>query len=204
MNRLLQRANKSISLGGAAGLIFSVTLVGQLLGFLRNRLIAANFTSVDPGASDAFFAAFQIPDFFYYTISAGALGVAFIPFLSDRLEKGDKKGVWEMASSLLNVLAIAMSFVGIVIFFFAEPLIRTLAPDLPETNINQAILIMRIISLNPLLFTLSGILTSMQQTFGRFFFYASAPLFYNLSIIASVYLCRYSGFSASGLNIAYK
>jgi putative peptidoglycan lipid II flippase len=190
MNRLLNRANKRISLGGAAGLLFSVTLAGQLLGFLRNRLIAANFTIVDPGASDAFFAAFQIPDFFYYTISAGALGVAFIPFLSDRLQKGDKNGAWELASSLLNTLAIVMSGVSLVILFFAEPLMRLLAPDLPEENIKQAILIMRIIALNPLLFTLSGILTSMQQTFGRFFFYAAAPLFYNLSIIVSVFLFR--------------
>lgn len=171
-------------------MLFGVTLAGQLLGFLRNRLISTNFTVIDPGASDAFFAAFQIPDFFFYTISAGALGVAFIPFLSDRLEKGDRKGVWELSSSLLNVLAIAMSAVGLIIFFFAEPLIRTLAPNLPEENIQQAITIMKLIAFNPLLFTMSGILTSVQQTFGRFFFYAAAPLFYNLAIIASVFLFK--------------
>lgn len=190
MNRILRRANKRISLGGAAGLLMGVAMIGQLLGFLRNRLISANFTRIDPGSSDAFFAAFQIPDFFYYTISAGALGVAFIPFLTDRLEKGDRKGAFELASSLLNVLMIAMSVVGIIIFIFADTLIHILAPDLPPRNIEQAIIIMRLISLNPLLFTLSGILTSLQQTFGRFFFYAAAPLFYNVSIIASVFLFR--------------
>lgn len=190
MNRFLTRANKRISLGGAAALIISVTLAGQLLGFLRNRLIAANFTLNDPGSSDAFFAAFQIPDFFYYTISAGALGVAFIPFLSDRLQLGDKKGVWELTSSLLNVLSIAMSFVCIIIFLFAEPLIHTLAPNLPADHLHEAVIIMRLIALNPLLFTLSGILTSVQQTFGRFFFYAISPLFYNLAIIVSIYLFR--------------
>ncbi len=51
---------------------------------------------------------------------------------------------------------------------------------------------MQIIALNPLLFTLSGIITSVQQTFGRFFFYAIAPLFYNLAIIISVYLFKYN------------
>lgn len=190
MKRFLNRANKRISLGGAAALLISVTLAGQLLGFLRNRLIAANFTVTEPGASDAFFAAFQIPDFFYYTISAGALGVAFIPYLSDRLQKGDRKGVWDLTSSLLNVLSIVMSVVCIVIFVFAEPLIHTLTPNLPAENLHQAVVIMRLIALNPLLFTLSGILTSVQQTFGRFFFYAVSPLFYNLSIIISIYLFR--------------
>jgi len=190
MNKLLKRVNKRTSLGGAAALLFGVTLLGQMLGFLRNRLIAANFTEVAPGSSDAFFAAFQIPDFFFYTISAGALGVAFIPFLTDRLEANDRRGAWELSSSLLNLLAGVMLVVSVLIFVFAKPLIHTLAPNLPEENLRQAVQIMQLISLNPLLFTLSGIITSIQQTFGRFFFYATAPLLYNLSIIFSIYVFK--------------
>ncbi|MDZ7744613.1 MAG: lipid II flippase MurJ [Candidatus Saccharibacteria bacterium] len=190
VNRLFSSTPKRASLGGAAALLIGVALMGQALGFLRNRLISTNFTVVDPGSSDAFFAAFQIPDFFFYTISAGALGVAFIPFLSDRLANGDKKGVWQLASSLLNVLLLVMGAVSIIILLFAEPLMGALAPDLPQENFNQAVTIMRIIAFNPLLFALSGILTSVQQTFGRFFFYAMAPLFYNVSIIISVYVFR--------------
>lgn len=200
MNRLLRRANKRISLGSAATLLIFVALMGQALGFLRNRLISTNFTVTDPGASDAFFAAFQIPDFFYYTISAGALGVAFIPFLSDRLEAGDKRGLWELASSLLNVLMVAMAFVSIVIFLFAGPLIHTLAPNLPAENQAQAVTIMRLIALNPLFFTISGIITGIQQTFGRFFFYAVAPISYNLAIIVSVYLF-YDSLGIVGLGV---
>ncbi len=192
MNRFLNRANKRISLGGAATLLIVVALMGQTLGFLRNRLISANFTVLDPGSSDAFFVAFQIPDFFYYTIAAGALGVAVIPFLADRLQAGDRKGVWELTSSLLNVLAVVMFVIGVGTFVFAEPLIHLLAPNLPANHLAQAVTIMRIIAFNPLLFTLSGIIMSVQQTFGRFFFYAVAPLFYNLAIISSIYLFQHN------------
>lgn len=185
---IFSRANKRVSFGGAATLLVAVALAGQLLGFLRNRLISANFTVVDPGASDAFFAAFQIPDFFFYTIAAGALGVAFIPILSDRLQLGDRKSVWELSSSLLNLLLIIMGAVGLIILLFARPLMGVLAPNLPPENFEQAVTIMRLISLNPLLFTVSGILTSMQQIFGRFFFYAAAPLAYNFAIITSIYV----------------
>jgi putative peptidoglycan lipid II flippase len=192
MKRLLAHTNKRISLGSAATLLVVVTLLGQGLGFLRNRFISTNFTVHDPGASDAFFAAFQIPDFFFYTIAAGALGVAFMPILSDKLQQGDKKSVWQIANSLLNSLAIAMAIVGVLIFIFAEQLIGLLAPELrnhPE-HFHQAVTIMRLIAFNPLLFTLSGIITSIQQTFGRFFFYAVAPLFYNMAIIASVFVFK--------------
>lgn len=190
MNRFINRANQRISLGGAATLLVVVALFGQLLGFLRNRLISANFSVIDVGASDAFFVAFQIPDFFFYTISAGALGVAFIPILSDRLEAGDKKGVWDLASSLLNILLIAMGMVSVITFIFAKQFIHLLTPDLPADHLQEAVTIMRLVSINPLLFSLSGVLTSLQQTFGRFFFFAVAPLFYNLAIILSIYLFR--------------
>ncbi len=193
MNRLLSRANKRISFGNAATLLIVVTLLGQLLGFFRNRLVSTNFTVVNPGSTDAFFAAFQIPDFFFLTIAAGALGVAFMPVLADHLERGDKEGVWELTSGLLNLLTMVMFVVAIVIFIFAGPLLHhVVAPKLTPEQLHDATMIMRIIALNPLLFTLSGILTSVQQTFGRFFFFAIAPLFYNLSIIASVYFFKHS------------
>ncbi|MEO8862788.1 MAG: lipid II flippase MurJ [Candidatus Saccharimonadales bacterium] len=191
MNRILNKVNKKVSLGGAATLLIGVALVGQLLGFFRNRLVSTNFTIVDPGSSDAFFAAFQIPDFFFYTIAAGALGVAFMPFLADLLERGDRKGMWKLVSSLMNILLIIMAFVAVIIFVFAEPLIHhVVAPKLAGNHLRDAVQIMRLLSLTPLLFTISGILTSVQQTFGRFFFFAIAPLTYNLSVIASIYLLK--------------
>jgi len=173
-------------------LLIIVALLGQTLGFFRNRLVSTNFTQIDPGSTDAFFAAFQIPDFFFLTIAAGALGVAVVPVLSDRLYKKDEAGMWEITSSLLNLLGLIMVAVAVVVFVFARPLLEHIvAPNLTPTQLNQAVTIMRLISLNPLLFTLSGILTSVQQTYGRFFFFAIAPLFYNLSIIMSVYVFKY-------------
>lgn len=191
MKRLLRRASKSISVSGAATLLIATSMVGQLLGFLRVKLINANFPATGTGSTDAFFAAFKIPDFFFLTLAAGALGVAFIPFLSDKLEKGDRRGAWQLSSSLLNLLMLIMGVVGLLMFIFAPQLIGNIvAPNLDPDQLHNAVLIMRFISLNPLLFTISGILMSMQQTIGRFFFYAIAPLFYNLSIIVSIFVFK--------------
>src|SRR5688500_3510998 len=104
MNRLLTRANQRVSLGGAATLLIVVALLSQALGFLRTRLMATNFTNRDPGLTDAFYVGFVIPDFFYYTIAAGALGVAFIPIIAEKLAVHDKKAVSEITSSLINVI----------------------------------------------------------------------------------------------------
>ncbi len=180
-----------MSVSGAATLLIGISLIGQVLGFLRVKLINANFPATGDGSTDAFFAAFKIPDFFFVTIAAGALGVAFIPFLADRLEKGDKAGAWRLTSSLINLMWILTFLIGLAIFIFAEPLMsHIVAPGMSPTQMDNAVLIMRLIALNPLFFTIAGILMSVQQTVGRFFFYAIAPLFYNLAIIGSIFVFR--------------
>lgn len=191
MNRFFQRANKRISLGNAAALLIITAFAAQFLGFLRVKLVNANFPAIGPESTDAYFAAFKIPDLFFFTLAAGALGVAFIPFLSERIQKNDRKGVWELSNSVLNLMLIAMSAVGVIIFVFAEQLIHYIvAPNMSPEQLHNATTIMRLVAFNPLLFTISGVFTSVQQTFGRFFFYAMAPIIYNATIIVSIYLFK--------------
>jgi putative peptidoglycan lipid II flippase len=191
MNKLLQRANKKIGVTNAAALLIVVSLVGQVLGFLRYKMVNANFSAYGAQSTDAYFAAFKIPDFFFFTFAAGALGVAFIPVLAERLEKGDRKGAWALTGSLLNLLALIMLVLGIIMFVFARPLIENVVGSgLTPEQVDNAVSIMRLISFNPFLFAVSGVLTNAQQAFGRFFFFAMGPIVYNSAIIASVLLFR--------------
>lgn len=197
--RIFTRANRRISLTNAATLLIVASALGQLLGFLRTKLVNANFSALGPDSTDAYFAAFKIPDLFFFTLAAGALGVAFMPFLADHLNRGDKKGVFQLTNSLLNLLAVVMLVVGVVIFVFADPLLRYIvAPNLSPEQMHNATSIMRLIAFNPLLFTLAGIFTSVQQTFGRFFFYAIAPLVYSGSILFSAMIFSEVGSNNGG------
>ena len=192
-NQKKAKRSRKVPLSSVASLLIATSFLGQALGFLRTKMVSANFPSSGPQSTDAYFAAFNIPDFFFFTLAAGALGVAFMPVLSDRLQKGDRKGMWDLSASLMNLLAIVMGAVALVILLFAEPLIHYIvAPHLTPAQTHNAVIIMRLLALNPLLFTISGVLTATQQTLGRFFFYAVAPLFYNLSIIASIVLFRHN------------
>lgn len=191
MNKWLNRANRRVSLISAAALLVGASLFGQLLGFMRTQIVNGNFNAPGHITTDAYFAAFKIPDFFFYTIAAGALGVAFMPFLADKLQQGDRQSVWKLTSGLLNFLGILMFAVGLALLIFTEPLLRlVVGHNLTPSQTHDAVTIMRLVAFNPLLFTISGVLTSLQQTFGRFFFYAIAPIIYNGCIIASVYIFK--------------
>lgn len=192
---------KRVSLGNVAALLIATALVGQVLGFLRVTLINANFSLPGPNNAGVYFAAFNIPDLFFYTIAAGALGVTVMPFLSDRLHKGDRRGMWQLATSILNLLGLITLVVGIFLFIFAEPLIHYFFKGLTPEQLDKATLTMRFLALNPFLFTVSGILASAQQTLGRFFFFAIAPLSYNMSIIISIYLFKDTSLGVAGLGL---
>lgn len=188
-----KKRNKRLTIANVATLLMATTVVGQLLGLLRTKLVNSNFPATGPNSTDAYFAAFNIPDFFFFTIAAGALGVAFMPVLSDHLHRGDRKGAQELTASLLNLMALVMLVIGVIILLFAEPLIKHIvAPGMEKETLDKTVTIMRLLAFNPLLFTISGILSSYQQTIGRFFFYAMGPLFYNLSIIASIFIFRHN------------
>lgn len=185
MNRFLSKANKRISLGSAAVLLSGTAFISTFLGILRTKLINANFNNFE---SDAYFAAFKLPDFVFFTLASGALGVAFLPVLSERLVR-NRQSAWDVASYLLNFLAIISLFASILLIIFAEPLLKyVVAPGFTPEQLQLSVSIMRIISVNIFIFAISTVLTTTQQAVGRFFFMAIAPLFYNGAIIASIFI----------------
>src|SRR5882757_8820563 len=126
-----------LSIGNTAALLVGTAFAGQLLGFLRTKLVNSNFPATGAHSTDAYFAAFNIPDFFFFTLAAGALGVAFMPVLSDRLHKGDRKGMWDLSASLMNFLTIIMAIVAVIMLVFARPLIEhVVAPGLGPEQTN--------------------------------------------------------------------
>ena len=190
MAKILGRHTTRISLPGAASLLVITMLFAQALGFLRTKLVNANFPLTGPESTDVYFASFKIPDFFFYVLAAGVLSVVLIPILSERMAKSDRRGVWVLSNSLMNMMALITIAIGIFILIFAEQLMHVVAPNLSPEQLSNATAILRLISFNPLFFTLSGILTSTQQVFGRFFFFAISPLVYNITIIVSIFLFK--------------
>lgn len=180
-------ANMRLSVKSAAVVLASSTLVSALLGLFRDRLLNSYYLGTYPTGIDAYTAAFTIPDFMFFILTSGALAVSFIPVFNQRLATGNKKSAWEMSSSLLNLLAILTLITSVLIMIFAEPLIRyVVSPGLDESGMVLAINMTRVIAINPFLFSIATVLTSMQQAVGRFVFYAFAPAIYNVGIIIGI------------------
>lgn len=184
---VVQLANAKLSVKAAAIVLASSTLISALLGLFRDRLLNSYYLGTYPTGIDAYTAAFTIPDFMFFILTSGALAVSFIPVFNQRLTTGNKKSAWELSSSLLNLLALLTLITSVLIMIFADPLIRYIvSPGLDESGMILAINMTRVIAINPFLFSIATVLTSIQQAVGRFVFYAFAPAIYNIGIIIGI------------------
>ncbi len=194
-------ANAKMSVKSAAIVLASSTLISALLGLFRDRLLNSYYLGTYPTGIDAYTAAFTIPDFMFFILTSGALAVSFIPVFNERLVRGNKKSAWEMSSSLVNLLALLTLITSILIMIFADPLIRyVVSPGLDESGMILAINMTRVIAVNPFLFSIATVLTSMQQAVGRFVFYSFAPAIYNIGIIIGI-TCFTDGIDIFGIHL---
>ncbi len=186
VKRFIARANGRWNIFTAATLLASSTLAASLIGLYRDRLLLGYYYDTYPQALDAYRVAFTIPDFMFFILVSGALSVTFIPVFTQRMSKGNSQSAWELSSSLLNMFAVVTFVASLAIIIFAEPLVRIIASGLDESTQGLAVSMMRVIAINPFLFSISSVLASIQQAMGRYFFFALAPLTYNLGIIFGI------------------
>lgn len=187
LKSVVAMANQKLPIRLAAVVLAGSTLISALLGIFRDRLLNSYYLDTYPTGIDAYTAAFTIPDFVFFIMTSGALAVSFIPVFNQRLISGNKKSAWELSSSLLNLMALITLVASVLIMLLAEPLVRyVVGPGLDEAGTILAISMMRVIAINPFLFAISTILSSIQQALGRFVFYALAPALYNVGILIGI------------------
>ena len=157
-------------------------VLSRVLGFLREILFAHQFGTT--GRADAYVAAFRVPDLLFLTVMSAGFGSAFIPVFAGFLTRGDTRRAWNLASAVLSWAVVITVAAGLLIFAFAEPIIRYLiAPDLPATDIALSASLMRVIVLSPLLLGLGIAAKGVLEAQDRFLWPAMAPLVYNIGII---------------------
>jgi putative peptidoglycan lipid II flippase len=180
-------ANTKLPIKLVAIVLAASTFGSALLGLFRDRLLNSLYLDTYPSGIDAYTAAFTIPDFMFLLLVSGALSVTFIPVFNQRLVAGNKKSAWELSSSILNIMALFTLVASVLMMIFADPLVRyVVGPGLNESATTLAINMMRVIAINPFLFAIATVLSSIQQAVGRFVFYALAPVLYNVGILIGI------------------
>ena len=181
MLKILSAEQKTIT--AAALLIGASSLLSRLLGVVRERLLVGTFGVGD--TLDAYYAAFQIPNFLFNLLILGTLSAAFIPVFTVYLEE-KRNEAWRIAASVLNITILVMGGLSVVLYAATPGLVRLVAPGFDGEKLELASDLTRLMLLSPFLFSISAVFGGILTSFRRFLVLSLAPLLYNASIIGGI------------------
>ena len=164
----------------AVMMVFSISVIAQIIGLFRQILIAKYF-----GISrnlDIYYSAFKIPDLIFNLIILGAVSSSFIPVFID-FYKSDEKKAWQLSQNFLNIMFSIVFVACAIMFIFARPLATLITPGFSGPDRELAIQLTRLMLLSPIIFSFSTVIGSILQAVEKFFVYAIAPVMYNIGII---------------------
>ena len=157
----------------------------KVLGFARQLFIANQF-----GLSaelDAFNAANNLPDLLFVLVSGGTLALAFIPVLSETLEKQGRTAAWALFSRIANLVFLVAAGLSIVVALLADGLVRGVVT--PGFSLEQQRLVtdlMRLNLISTLIFSVSGLVMAGLQANQHFLLPAMAPSMFDLGMLFGV------------------
>ncbi len=186
------------SLARAGLIVTGAFFISRVLGWVRVVVIGTTFGA--SGELDSFFAAFRIPDLIFQLVAAGALASALIPVLSGLLATDQTARAWRVASTVTNLMMIALLVLTVGVAVTAPILIPIITPGFDVVQTARTIELTRIMLLSPILLALGSVATSILNSQDRFTAAAMAPIVYNLAIIGAAIVLT-PAFGVEGLAI---
>lgn len=173
----------------AAGILGSATMLSRVLGMVRDMVVSRFF-----GAgleTDAFFAAFQIPNMLRRFFAEGALTSAFVPIFSATLTKDGEYKARELANTCFTLLTIVMAGVALLGIIFSPIIVTVMFPGFHAIpgKFELTVLLNRIMFPYIFFISLLALCMGVLNTLRHFFTPAISTVFLNISmIIAAIYL----------------
>jgi len=182
----IQQPASSPHVARSAALVAFLFAADKLLGLVRDAAIGHAFGA--SAALDAYYAAFELPDGLFTIIAGSAMATALIPILSARIAMGDREKVWRLVSAVINWALLAVAGVSVAAAVFAPQAIHAVAPGFDAATMTLAARLMRLVLLQTLISSASGIVMSVLQAHQHFLLPAAAPICYTLGRIAGALL----------------
>jgi putative peptidoglycan lipid II flippase len=184
-----------------ASLILTVTaLASRILGWIRLLVIGSQFGT--SSELDAYFAAFRIPDAIFQLVVAGALSAALIPVFSSYRARSDEAEAWKLASSVINLVLIALVVLSGLMAIFAPVFVPVVAPGFDQPTTELTIHLTQIMLISPVLIGMGAVVSGILNSYQQFTIPSLAPLAYNIVIIgAAIFLAPIMGIEGLAVGV---
>jgi putative peptidoglycan lipid II flippase len=165
----------------AAGILMVAMMVSRVLGYIREAVLASSFGAT--WQTDAFLAAFTIPDLFYDLLVGGVLSSAFIPVFTSYLATNREEEAWEVASTMINLIVTIMAVCIVFGMIFTVPLTKIVAYKFSGETLDLAVKLTRVMFPAFIVLALNGLIMGILNSYKHFTAPAFGAVVYNICII---------------------
>lgn len=161
------------------------TFSSRILGLLRDMALAALFSRQ---ITDAWTAAFRLPNLFRRLLGEGSLSVSFIPvFVEARMNSPQR--AQNLANGFYTLLLVFLAILTALGILFAGPIMRLLLDaDYGAEKLEITIRMARVMFSFVFFITTYAYFMGIMNAFGKFALPAMAPTLFNISMILSTLL----------------
>ena len=185
----------------AAGILVIANFLSSILGYVRDIIMSSVFDM--SSKTDAYNAAFTIPDLIYTVLVGGGISAAFIPVFSGYLARKKYADGYRMASTILNIVAIVAAIFCVFGEIFTPqllPLVVNFSNWSPEA-VALTIKLTRIMFFQCFFMCLTGICMGILQSYKDFAPPSIGSVLYNITIIGVGVLLLTLGTGIAGFSI---
>lgn len=105
--------------------VSALTMLSRLLGLVREQIFAVTLGA--SGSSDAFLAAFRIPNMLRDLFAEGAMSTAFVPTYVKTLKDEGRPSAFLLANQVLTTLTLYLGILAALGMLWPEPVVRVVA-----------------------------------------------------------------------------
>ena len=168
-------------IAAATGIVMASIFLSRVLGLVRDWTIA--HLAGANSSTDAYVAAFRLPDFLNYLIAGASLSVTFIPVFAKYVAEDDEREGWCVFSTVITVMGVFIVLLLGMAEIFASPLVDVVAPGFKGAEHAQTVFLTRLMLPAQLFFYEGSILSAVQYAKHQFTIPSLAPLIYNTCVI---------------------
>ena len=189
------RPSHTHSAFSASVLLAASSVASGLVGLARGKYIAWVFGAGPQ--TDAYMAAFRLPDLMNNFLVGGAVSITFVTILNRYRERGEENEGERLLFTVLNLMVLVLAAASIVLMLFAAPFVRWTNPGFPAAQVALCAHMTRILLPAQIFLFAGSVLGATLLVRKQFLYQAVTPILYNLIIIAcGVLLHRRLGVSS--------
>jgi len=187
--------------GRHAFLVGAGILLSRMIGLVRQHYFSRYFGLSD--AADAFNIAFRIPNLLQNLFGEGVLSASFIPVYARLLAEGSEEEAGPVAGAIAAILALTTAVIVLLGVLFTPVVTDVVASGFHGAKRELTIRLVRILFPGAGLLVLSAWCLGILNSHRKFFLSYTAPVIWNLAMIAALALFHGEQESALAVTLAW-